>query len=352
MSVKRGTRPTDIGAALSLGNLDEAASSRRAEAKPRTAAGEILAERRSGLEMENARLASQLGALQAEVQKWAGAHPVIALDPHCVAPSRFANRLAESFASPEFAAFKAEIQSAGGNVQPIKVAPVPGSDPQRYTIVFGHRRHRACLETGLRVNAIIENLTETAQFVEMERENRGRRDLSAYEQGVWYLKASSPTMPIEKGSLPGWGLFASKAELAAALGVDKGNVSKACQIAELPQAVLDAFPSRNEIQFNWATALARVEKAGKPALLARAHALAKRRAAGEVLSAKEVFRLLTAAEHAPSEAGPAELDITGTDGQAVARLIRDHKGRTRIEFVQMLDSVATDKLVNFVSGLL
>lgn len=351
MSIKRGVRPTDIGAALNLGNLDEAISSRRAESKPRTAAGELLAERRSGLEVENARLNSQLGELQAEVQKWAGASPVLALDPHLVEPSRFANRLAESFASDDFALFREEIRASGGNVQPIKVAPIPGTTPQRYTIVFGHRRHRACLEEGLPVHAIVENLTESAQFVEMERENRGRRDLSAYEQGVWYLRACSPTIPADKGSLPGWGLFASKADLAAALGIDKGNVSKACQIAELPEAVLDAFPSRNEIQFNWATALHRAMKESKTTLIARANGLSRERGAGKGMSAKDVYTSLVAGPEAPAEAGGLDMEVIGKAGRAIAHVIRDKKGRTRVEFLQPLDSVGTDKLVQFLSGM-
>lgn len=157
MSTKRGNRPTDIGAMLSLGNLDAAVTARSTpatESRPRTAAGELLAERRSGLESENARLRAQVGDLQSEVQKWSDSLPVLALDPDLVEHSRFANRIAESFDTPEFREFKAEIQAAGGNVQPIKVVPIPGTEPLRYSIVYGHRRHRACLELGDRKSVV------------------------------------------------------------------------------------------------------------------------------------------------------------------------------------------------------
>lgn len=347
MSTKRGNRPTDIGAMLSLGNLDAAVTARAtpsAESRPRTAAGELLAERRSGLETENARLRAQVGDLQAEVQKWSDSLPVVALDPDLVEHSRFANRIAESFDTPEFREFKAEISAAGGNVQPIKVVPIPGTDPQRYSIVYGHRRHRACLELGIKVNAIVENLSERGQFIEMERENRGRRDLSAYEQGLWYLRACSPVIPAEKGTQPGWALFGNMSEMAEALGVDKGNVSKACQIAELPDAVLAAFGRPTEIQFNWATALTRARKQDLTGLLGRAAEVRRRREAGELLSAKTVYSLLTAPAQVAVEQG-AELELTRADGTRFARLLRDKKGRTVVEFDAPLSSAATDKLV-------
>lgn len=346
MSSKRGNRPTDIGAMLSLGNLDAAITARSSvgENRPRTAAGELLAERRTSLETENARLKSQVTDLQSEVQKWSESLPVVALDPALVEHSRFANRLAESFDTPDFKDFKHEIEQAGGNVQPIKVVPIPGTQPQRYSIVYGHRRHRACLDLGLKVNAIVENLSERGQFVEMERENRGRRDLSAYEQGLWYLRACSPVIPQDKGGQPGWALFGSMSEMADALGVDKGNVSKACQIAELPDAVLSAFGRPTEIQYNWATALTRARKLDLPGLLSRAAEVRRRRESGEILSAKTVYQLLTAPAQVAVEQG-ADVELTRPDGTRFARLLRDKKGRTVIEFDEPLSSVMTDRLV-------
>lgn len=349
MSVKRGNRPVDIGASLSLKNLD-AATSARAEG-PRTAAGELLAERRQNLEEANSRLQARVNALEGEVQYWSEAKPVIQLDPKLVEPSRFANRLEESFASEDFRIFTEEIVAAGGNVQPIKVAAIPGTSPQRYSIIFGHRRHRACLNSGLLVNAIVENLNDRAQFIEMERENRGRRELSTYEQGIWYLRAITPVTSLTSSGEAGWGLFSSRVELAAALGVDKSNVSRACQIAELPNAVLDAFPARNEIQFRWATELHRAMTNNLSGLIARANAVTRRRSDGESLTSKDVYALLTADESAPEEIGASEVEITNKDGGLAAKLIRDKSGKTRIVFAAPLNEKATDKIVEFLGKL-
>jgi ParB family transcriptional regulator, chromosome partitioning protein len=352
MSTKRGNRPTDIGASLSLGNLDDAARARRAETRPRTAAGELLAERRTGLESENALLQAQVGELQAEVQKWSGASPVMPLDPNVVEPSRFANRLVWSFGEPghetaEFLELKEEIRLTNGNVQPIKVAPIPGSTPQRYTIVFGHRRHRACQQLGIPVNAIIENLSESDQFVEMAAENRAREDLSAYELGIWVVKATSPVIPRQSGDEPGWALFDSMATLASRVDLSKANVSKAVQIAKLPVSVIEAFERPTDIQFNWATLLNRAKETDLTALMTRAKDVVRRRSNGEVISSKDTYRLLTSSKAEVVEQG-GERVLKRADGSTIGRLVQDKKGLTRVELAAPLD----DKTVNRLSELL
>jgi len=355
MSTKRGSRPTDIGASLSLGDLDDAARSRRAESRPRTAAGEILAERRTGLESENALLQAQVGELQAEVQKWAGASPVMPLDPNVVEPSRFANRLVWSFGEPghetaEFLELKEEIRLTNGNVQPIKVAPIPGTSPQQYTIVFGHRRHQACLQLGIPVNAIVENLSESDQFVEMAAENRAREDLSAYELGIWIVKATSPVIPRNPGDGPGWALFDSMATLAARVDLSKANVSKAVQIAKLPSSVIEAFEKPTDIQFNWATLLNRAKDEDLTALLARAKDVVRRRLDGEVISSKETYKLLASPKLDVDEQGGDRL-LKRADGSPIARVVQDKSGRARVEFAGALDDKSLNRLCDLLVKL-
>lgn len=183
-------------------------------------------------------------ALKNELKIWSDATPTKKLDPACVVPSKWANRHSDSYQNEEFQALKADIESANGNVQAIKVRPISGSDPQRYEIVFGHRRHRACLELGLPVLAVIEPINEQALFVEMDRENRQRADLRPYEQGEMYRRALDE------------GLYVSLRKLAEAIGVQASNVSVAVKIARLPADILDAFPSRLDIQYRWAAPLA------------------------------------------------------------------------------------------------
>ena len=154
--------------------------------RPRTAMGAISASiaMGRGVEAENR-------DLRAKLERFEDATVVEFLDPKRIRPSRFANRHELSFAGAEFEGLKAEIQTAGRNVQPIKVRRVgQGADSSdEFEIAFGHRRHRACLELGLPVAAIVEALTDAQLFSEMERENRERQDLSPWEQGVMYKRA-------------------------------------------------------------------------------------------------------------------------------------------------------------------
>ncbi|WP_157265611.1 ParB/RepB/Spo0J family partition protein [Azohydromonas aeria] len=228
--------------------------------------------------MRHAGLAQELHSLRAQVQQLEGERGAQPLDARLVRASRWANRHASSFDGEDFADLKAEIAGAGGNVQPIKVRPLrtPAGDGACYEIVFGHRRHRACLELGLPVLAVVAELDDRALFAEMDRENRSRKNLSAYEQGVMYRRALQE------------GLFPSQRMLAVAVGADSGNVSRAIKVAELPEELLSAFGSPLAVQFAWASDLAEAVQRDRDATLAAA-----RLAAQAGLAAAQVFAAIT-----------------------------------------------------------
>jgi len=209
-----------------------------------------------------------------------GALPTRKLDPRDVKHSRFANRIEDSFEGRAFDAFKQEIASAGGNVQPIKVRR---TQEGVYEIVYGHRRHRACLELGLEVLAFVQDgMSDLTLFEEMSHENEHRKDLTAYELALHYKRAVDLK------------LYKNWAALAAALGKTKALVSRYSALAELPRAVVDAFPSPNDIQPKWAAKLRQVIDGDKDAVLQVAKSVK-----GRGLSAKAVFEALI--NQAPKE---------------------------------------------------
>jgi ParB family chromosome partitioning protein len=105
--------------------------------------------------------------------------------------TQWANRNELSFSGSDWNDFKEEISNSGGNVQPIKVRRVApgGASAFDYEIVFGHRRHRACLELDLPVFSLVEEISDLDLFVQMDRENRQRSDLRPFEQGLMYARA-------------------------------------------------------------------------------------------------------------------------------------------------------------------
>ena len=196
---------------------------------------------------------------------------------------------------------------------PSRCAPVAGREDADYEIVYGHRRHRACLELGLPVQAISEAVSDGELFSAMDRENRQRKDLSPWEQGQMYRRALDE------------GLYPSLRRLAEAIGADPGNVSKALTLARLPDAVIEAFPSPLQIQTNWGPALSAAVQKDPEGTMARARAAAARK-----LSARQVLEALTTQPPVVPYNGPETL--TSADGKRSASLGVDAQGRTQVVF--------------------
>lgn len=258
-------------------------------ALPRTGVG-MLSRMLSGAAADT----EAVSKLNAEIEKLKLQVGEQLIDPRLIVLTRWADRHPDSFSSQAFVELKQEIESAGGNVQPIKVRPLRGAAPEqpegpRFELVYGSRRTRACLELGLPVRAVVdENVDDQALYVQMQRENRGRSNLSAWEQGVSYHKALNE------------GLFPSARRLAEQIGLDHSNVAKALRVAELPQEIVGAFRSPVDIQFRWAVALDKAYQQDPDAVLAAARLLAGR---SSKPAAAEVFRSLT---EAVSEKGKAK----------------------------------------------
>lgn len=272
--------------------------------------------------------------LRLRVQAFDGALPVKQLDARRIRVSKWANRAEANFSGPEFAELKAEIAAAGGNVQPIKVRPlqVPTGELD-HEIVFGHRRHRACLELGLPVQALIEPLSEQNLFVQMERENRQRKDLSAWEQGLMYARALDE------------GLYPSNRQLAAAINRDLGDVGKAISLARLPQAVVEAFPSPLDLQYRWAKPLNDLQQADPDGLLQRAKEAKKLK---PKLTARQVLeRLLDAPKKGVGPSNPS-VPVEAM-GRQVGTLHRDARGRVMVQFT--VGAVAENDLAKLAEHL-
>lgn len=282
--------------------------------------------------------------LRERLREFEGAAPVRAIDPHLIRASKWANRHPDAFETAEFKALKLDIAAAGGNVQPIKVRPIsalngstPESDGAQFEVVFGHRRHRACLELGIAVNAMVVPASDQELFVAMDRENRGRQNLSPWEQGSMYTRA------LESG------LFPSMRKLADATGVDISLVSKSVLLARLPEAIIRAFASPLDIQFRWAQPLAEVVQKDPDGALARAKAM--RTHEGQH-SASDVFKAIVGAEPLNRSTASASRAIE-VMGRRVAEIAEDAKGRVVVTFDRgILDSGKQADLIKSIQAML
>lgn len=362
-----GDRPGDAVSGAAAAGVPGAAGGEMLRAK--TAPGTML-----GFMTAQSAAIQEAEQLRARLAEFDGAAPARRLDPASVVPSRWANRHERSYDDEAFAELKADIAAAGGNVQAIKVRPLvkgtpesattapaatlaagvgpsnppalpsapaqPGAGSAVYEIVFGHRRHRACLELGLPVLAVVEELSEQDLFVQMERENRARKDLSAWEQGVMYARALDQ------------GLYPSNRQLALAIGRDLGDVGKALALARLPQVVVEAFASPLDLQFRWAKPLADAQQADPEGLVARAAAL---RLEPQALAARQVFEALLghgAAAKGVGLSNPLATTTVERDGRTLAVLSTDARQRTHVRIDVPLDETRRRKLLKLLDNLL
>ncbi|MDM0116212.1 ParB/RepB/Spo0J family partition protein [Variovorax sp. J22R133] len=270
----------------------------------------------SALEMETSRFGSSSPPTEGGV--------VHHIDPRAIRPSQWANRHPRSFTTNDYELLKSSIEQAGINVQAIKIRPIPGRDQHsnssrqeqvaEFEIVFGHRRHRACLELGLPVAAVVVRISDKDLFTEMDRENRAHKLLSPYEQGAMYRQALDS------------GLYPSANALAQELGVDPSLVSKSLSIVQLPKEVIEAFPSPLDIQYRWAAPLNYAYRHDAKALVTRADSL-RRQAAS--LNAHKVFQLLINPGPSPQE---HSVHISGRLDHAIMEVNR--KGLLTVRFVR------------------
>lgn len=244
----------------------------------------------------------------------------VLVDARSIKPSRWANRLEASYLRPEFVELKRSIAADGGTAVPIKVrrtgTPSSGEGQQTYEVVYGHRRHRACLELGLPVRVIVQDLSDEELVAQMHAENLHRRDLSAYERGLAYEK-----MLARK-------LYKNPAELARRLRVDAGDLSRVRFLAALPSEILDLVQSPLDLAVHDADRLRPALSAHRDEVMRRAAEIAHQ---DGVLPAKLlVKRLSDFSPKPPEEPLTREARSIEIDGQPCAQITQDALARPTV----------------------
>lgn len=263
----------------------------------------------------------EVETLRDRLKEHEGSIPTKLLDPKSIVRSKWANRHELSFADQEFVDLKADIKAKGGNVQPIKVRPLKNRTGV-YELVFGHRRHQACLELEIDVLAMVEDLDEKTLFIEMDHENRQRKDLRPYEQGVMYARALDD------------GLFPSMRKLAEEVGVEPGTASKAIALARLPADVIAAFVSPMDLQFRWAGDLTQALQRNPEFVLTRARVFPRETPRAP---SAQVYKILTEQGVSPGNTSSSVREIV-SGKTLLATIAQGKKGATKIDIPLVLNA--------------
>lgn len=204
---------------------------------------------------ENHRLREKLAAMNAP-----GAAQQV--DPNLVDVPGF-NRLVSSLdpeSDPDFARFCENIRVFGGNKQPAMVRPSPAS-PDRYDLVFGERRLRACQLTGAPFTAIVSEMDDNELLLLRELENVGRKDKSLIE------RAFSLT------NLPERLARGTRDELLESLKISRMTFQRLRRIASVPLEIWTSIPQPQTTTVREAMAVCEAYEADPVGVKARARAL-------------------------------------------------------------------------------
>jgi ParB family chromosome partitioning protein len=166
---------------------------------------------------ESAKAASRLQ------EQFAAGAVVIEIEPDKIDASLIKDRIAVEVDS-DFEALVESIRSSGQQV-PILVRPLEGG---RYQIAYGHRRARAAAKIGVKVKALVRELTDAELVVAQGKENLDRKDLSFIERARFACR-------LEKQGF-------DRNVIMAALSTDKADLSRYISIANsIPEKIIEAI---------------------------------------------------------------------------------------------------------------
>ncbi len=232
---------------------------------------------------------------------------IVELDTALIDGSFVSDRMADA-TDASLDALVESIRESGQQV-PILVRPHP-DNKDRYQIAFGHRRVRAASRLGVKVRAVVRDLTDQELVVAQGKENLDRRDLSFIEKAFFALHLEV--------------LKFERSVIMQALSADKSDLSRYIAVAK-------------SIPENIASAIGPAPKVGRARWIALSEALATSAAkkAAEKAAAEPSFssldsdsrfaRVLSAATKKPpvegSQVGRAGAHLISTaSGQKIAKV--------------------------------
>lgn len=134
---------------------------------------------------------------------------------------------------------------AQGQCHPVLGRPLSRGSAAAIELIYGARRLFVAQSLRIKLRVDVRPIDDRAALIEMDVENRVRADISPYERGMSYRRWLAN------------GFFQSQSELAKAIAVSEGQVSKLLKYAEIPTAVIASFNSVRDIREEWAGELAK-----------------------------------------------------------------------------------------------
>jgi ParB family transcriptional regulator, chromosome partitioning protein len=235
---------------------------------------------------------------------------VVELDPTDLVETRFRDRDERGFIDDDFAELVLSIKNEGQR-QPIEVRKSK-EEVGKYDVVFGHRRARACRTLGIKVRAIVVDVSDLELVIRMDAENAKRANLSPIENARKYR------LWIEIGLM-------THQDIAERIGKDRSVVTKILGLNEIPGDILSVFEDPRQISLREGTKL--VAALRRPGVLEHARTEAPR-LKEESLSVNTKIAILCSGR---KQAAPTRVSIgTCTDKQGRVRAEMQRVGENTV----------------------
>jgi ParB family chromosome partitioning protein len=254
---------------------------------------------------------------------------VLEIDPADISNSSISDRIPVE-RDVDFDALVTSIAEHGQKV-PILVRPDPEMEGH-YQIAYGRRRLRAAAKLGLKVKAIVQNLSDNELVIAQGKENLDRQDLSFIEKALFAHR-------LEEAGYP-------RDVIIAALSTDKADLSRYISVARgVPQTVILAIgPAPKAGRARWLALVDAVSSSPK-----KVEAIIEDDAFADLDSDQRLQRVLSkmAARGTKKAAG----DIWKTrQGQKAAQIERSGN-KTRITFDERMVPEFADYLTTRLDEL-
>jgi ParB family transcriptional regulator, chromosome partitioning protein len=262
----------------------------------------------------------------------ASGQAIVELDPEIIEGSFVRDRMDGSDAAHDSLV---EAIRARGQQVPILVRPHP-TKLGHYQVAYGHRRLRAVTQLGIKVRAVVKQLSDDELVVAQGQENNARLDLTYIEQAMFAFR-------LEQRGF-------SRATITEALSIDKSNLAKLISVPnKVPHPVIEAIGHAPGIgRGRW---LELTDLLEDQANLERAQSIISRDEFRNIESADRFQRLLTDlsegaastrsngatgpstdSQDAPASQIPASKSApifwNDPTGRKIARIVKDHKSFT------------------------
>ncbi len=260
------------------------------------------------------------------------------IDPARCKPWKYHNRDLDWLTAESCADLISSIQQ-NGQVEPILLRKLPeNTDPEHdYEIIYGVRRWYACSQIpNQMVLAAFTEADDKTCMILMHTENANSKDISEFERAFSFSQQFKS------------GIFKNQTEMAKAMGVSQGLISRMIKAAELFEHdwLKKLFRNKLEIKIKPAYKLVNMLKDHflKSKIQEVANTLETRMKAGEQFSTKKILKMLQLAASGNPEIQQKEI-MYPIGGEQHMLCKRDARGRLTFTFEGEISTDHRDALV-------